>query len=121
MLTLYRNNSVTRGFGWFDGSWRMLTHADLIATAGDGLIHSVAGTVDGTNSRYLYLDGIQKATDTPATSAPTTNNKELTIGSYVAGATRFEGNIYCTYIWDRQISHSEVSSIDSDPYQILTP
>ena len=82
------------GSGWNDGNW-----------------HYLVATIDGL-TRTLYVDGVQKGTDSDGMQSVTGNTAPFTIGGFAtSGFTgqSFGGNIAQTVFYRRSLSSSEVT------------
>lgn len=85
-----------------------------------GVVTSIASTYDRKNVK-VYNNGIvtgsSSLTGTPAHSLLVTE-----LGARVNDTTEnFDGEIYYTSIYDKALSEVEVSSLTSNPYQLLIP
>lgn len=85
------NNS---GNGWNDGSW-----------------HCLVGVINGT-TRTLYIDGVQKGTDTDGMQSVTGNTADFTIGGFATSGftTQFYGgNIANITFYRKALTSSEIT------------
>ena len=123
VFNLKENVTSIGGFSWYNGGWDNLRSTAWEALAGDSKIHSLAGTYKASpKSRKLYIDGVFDTSDVPSIALPTGNTLPIDVGNYIfAGDNRFYGDIYCVYIFNRNLSSSEVASLSADPYQFLIP
>lgn len=80
------------GNGWNDGSW-----------------HCLVGVVNGT-TRTLYIDGVQKGTDTDGMQSVTGNTADFTIGGFATGFTGqfYGGNISNVTFYNKALTASEI-------------
>ena len=88
--TVTDNNS---GNGWNDGSW-----------------HCLVGVINGT-TRTLYIDGVQKGTDTDGMQSVTGNTADFTIGGFaISGFNNqfYGGNIANVTFYRKSLSSAEV-------------
>ena len=88
--TVTDNNS---GSGWNDGNW-----------------HYLVGVVNGT-TRTLYIDGVQKGTDTDGMQSVTGNTADFTIGGFATSGFAgqfYGGNISNVAFYRKSLSASEI-------------
>ena len=82
---------------------------------GDGNWHHIAGTFDGTQSKY-YQDGALEQTITRAADTITSDDNPLTIGSRYDGTNPFNGTIDNVRIYNRALSAPQ---IPADCYEVV--
>lgn len=117
VLGTIQSGSAYEGFSFFDGGWHKTGGTDI---RGDGKVHLIVGSYDGTTLRY-YLDG-QLDASTSYTGAMSTNNTSpLVLGQYVQDLNSWEGYIFAAWFWNRALSMREVIRLHENPYTMILP
>lgn len=106
------------GYGFYDGAF----HTSGINTVvnGDGLVHDVAGTYDGTTLTY-YLDGKSDSTASYTGAQDTTQTVNLDFMQYQFDGRYFLGSIYHLAYYGRSLTAAEARWWASEPYAVCQP
>jgi hypothetical protein len=97
--------------GTTSSSWTVVTGATTVT---GGTCHSLAGTRDSSGSLRIYLDGVFDGTSASTNSFVTRTNHQPAIGwDRNWNADYFNGRIGQVSTWTRQLTLSEIQSLDS--------
>ena len=116
----FRQNSALMQFHWRAGGGFAIATATTNLPTDDYFSITCTRPVLATSGK-IYKDGLL-LNETTGLSAPTAGTANLAIGQTIeTGSENWDGqmNLFC--IWDRELSESEVLTLEHNPYQIFQP
>ncbi len=81
-------------------------------------LHSLAFTFVGNGALKIYLDGVERASDT-ASNNPNQAVPIHNISRGSGGGAQYDGTMYYAYRWNRVIAPSETMWIHREPYAMF--
>lgn len=91
-------------------------------TYADSTVHIFIVTFSSTagHGTNVYVDGLSVLADTTNTGAPTLNQTNWFLGARDGSDSNpLTGRLYTVVLWNRELSSSDVTSLQSDPWSYL--
>jgi hypothetical protein len=117
---LYSSNTATWFFSGSGGTYGQAAGGILTA----GLWYSLVGRAQSSTSRQVFINGIQRGTDTTAVS-PTASSLCVAGASWSSGAPQagfyLNGDMAVWGVWNRALTDGEIMSLYVNPWQLFAP
>ena len=117
---LYSSNTATWFFSGSGGTYGQAAGGGALTA---GLWYSLVGRAQSSTSRQVFINGIQRGTDTTAVS-PTASSLCVAGASWSSGAPQagfyLNGDMAVWGVWNRALTDGEIMSLYVNPWQIFS-